>query len=54
MQPPPCGDPRQAGTPYAGWLIAIFHSWYPKPQTGIRLFDEIMQLLLGHSPCFGK
>ncbi|PZG44157.1 radical SAM protein [Spongiactinospora gelatinilytica] len=45
--PPPGGDGR--GTPYADWLIAIFEEWYgaaPRP-TSIRLFDEIIHLLLG-------
>jgi uncharacterized protein len=47
-QPPPGRDPdRLAGTPYADWLTEVFDYWYPKPQTGIRLFEEIMQLLLG-------
>ncbi len=31
-------------TPYADWLTEIFDYWYPKPQTGIRLFEEIMHL----------
>jgi uncharacterized protein len=39
--------PDPASTPYADWLIEVFDHWYPKPQTGIRLFEEIMQLLLG-------
>ncbi len=36
-------------TPYADWLIAVFDHWYSAParQTGIRLFDEILNLLLG-------
>jgi uncharacterized protein len=45
--PPPerfPGDPR---TPYADWLIAIFNHWYPAARTRIRLFEEIMSLLLG-------
>jgi uncharacterized protein len=47
-QPPPGRDPDRPGsTPYADWLIAVFDHWYPKPQTGVRLFEEIMQLLLG-------
>jgi uncharacterized protein len=47
VQPPPERVPGGAGTPYADWLIEVFDYWYPKPQTGIRLFEEIMQLLLG-------
>jgi uncharacterized protein len=46
-QPPPLRTPDPASTPYADWLIEVFDYWYPKPQTGIRLFEEIMQLLLG-------
>jgi uncharacterized protein len=44
--PPPgriAGDP---GTPYADWLISIFDHWYPAARTRIRLFEDIMQLLL--------
>ena len=37
-------------TPYADWLIAVFDHWYPSPGTPIRLFEEIMQLLLGATP----
>lgn len=47
VQPPPLRTPDPASTPYANWLIEVFDYWYPKPQTGIRLFEEIMQLLLG-------
>jgi uncharacterized protein len=47
-QPPPERDPdHPARTPYADWLIEVFNYWYPKPQTSVRLFEEIMQLLLG-------
>jgi uncharacterized protein len=47
VQPPPGRVPDPASTPYADWLIAVFQEWYPKPLTRIRLFEEIMQLLLG-------
>jgi len=46
-QPPPGRAPDPASTPYASWLIEVFDYWYPKPQTKIRLFEEIMHLLLG-------
>jgi uncharacterized protein len=46
-QPPPGRVPDPASTPYADWLIAVFERWYPKPLTGVRLFEEIMQLVLG-------
>ncbi|WP_431918752.1 FxsB family cyclophane-forming radical SAM/SPASM peptide maturase [Micromonospora wenchangensis] len=47
--PPPQrpADPRQV--PYARWLTAVFDRWYhdPQPPVRIRLFEEIIQLLLG-------
>jgi uncharacterized protein len=46
-EPPPGRVPGLASTPYAEWLITIFEHWYAKPRTRIRLFEEIMQLLLG-------
>lgn len=45
--PPPGRVADAEETPYADWLIEIFDHWYPKPSTGIRLFEEIMLLLLG-------
>ena len=45
--PPPGRGADPAVTPYADWLIEVFEHWYPKPQTGVRIFEEIMQLLLG-------
>jgi uncharacterized protein len=55
-QPPPQRVPDPAVTPYADWLIRVFDHWYPKPRTRIRLFEEIMHLLLGgtaHSEAVG-
>ena len=46
-QPPPGRVPDPAQAPYADWLIAVFDHWYPAPRTRVRLFEEIMQLLLG-------
>jgi uncharacterized protein len=46
-QPPPGRIPDAGDTPYADWLIEVFDDWYPKPQTRVRLFEEIMHLLLG-------
>src|SRR5580693_736034 len=46
-QPPPGRIPDADDTPYADWLIEVFDYWYPKPQTRIRLFEEILHLLLG-------
>lgn len=45
-QPPP-GRLPDASTPYADWLIPIFDRWYRRPGTSVRLFAEIMHLLLG-------
>ncbi|SEG16349.1 uncharacterized protein SAMN04489712_103453 [Thermomonospora echinospora] len=46
---PPPGRGPDAGTPYADWLIAVFDRWYGAPvrETGIRLFEEIINLVLG-------
>jgi uncharacterized protein len=46
LMPPPRQD---AGTPYAEWLIRVFDRWYDTPaqETGVRLFQEIIHLLLG-------
>lgn len=37
------------GTGYAGWLISVFERWYsaPRQETRIRLFSELVQLILG-------
>lgn len=45
--PPPGHDPNR--TPYANWLLAVFERWYTAPhqKTGIRLFEDIMDLALG-------
>lgn len=47
---PPAGRlPGSPATPYADWLITVFDHWYaavPR-QTGVRLFEGIMHLLLG-------
>ncbi|MFF3401508.1 FxsB family cyclophane-forming radical SAM/SPASM peptide maturase [Streptomyces sp. NPDC002659] len=41
--------PGERGTPYADWLCAVFDRWYwaPHRETGIRLFEELIMLLLG-------
>jgi uncharacterized protein len=46
-RPPPGLTPGATRTPYADWLITVFDHWYPRPRTRIRLFEEVMQLLLG-------
>jgi uncharacterized protein len=37
------------GTGYAEWLISVFERWYsaPRQETQIRLFTELIQLVLG-------
>jgi uncharacterized protein len=37
------------GAGYAGWLISVFERWYsaPSQETRIRLFSELIQLVLG-------
>jgi len=47
--PPPGRPAADAGAPYGDWLIAVFDRWYTAAakETGIRLFEEIMNLLLG-------
>lgn len=47
--PPPRRAPDDPRTPYADWLIAVFDRWYdaPRQETAIRLFQEIIHLLLG-------
>jgi uncharacterized protein len=45
--PPPGRVPGAVETPYADWLVAVFDHWYPKPATGVRLFEDIMHLILG-------
>jgi uncharacterized protein len=49
--PPPGRIPTSLSTPYADWLIAVFNRWFnaPRQETRIRLFEEIMHLLLGGS-----
>lgn len=45
--PPPGRIPYDPRTPYADWLITVFDKWYSDPGTEVRLFAEIMRLLLG-------
>ncbi len=37
------------GTGYADWLISVFERWYsaPRQETRIRIFSELIQLVLG-------
>jgi uncharacterized protein len=47
--PPPGRVADPTLTPYGDWLIAVFDRWYgaPRRETGIRLFESIISLLLG-------
>ncbi|WP_159850553.1 FxsB family cyclophane-forming radical SAM/SPASM peptide maturase [Nocardia sp. CY41] len=47
--PPPRLPLDGSATPYADWLISIFDRWYHAPvvETHIRLFDSVLELLLG-------
>ncbi|MEU7527498.1 FxsB family cyclophane-forming radical SAM/SPASM peptide maturase [Saccharothrix sp. NPDC042600] len=45
--PPPrrlAGSPE---TPYADWLIPLFDRWYDEPVTRVRLFEELLNVVLG-------
>ena len=44
--PPPGRGPTADDSPYGDWLVEIFDHWYTEPRTSVRLFEEIMQLLL--------
>jgi uncharacterized protein len=47
---PPPRSPEHP-TPHGDWLVAVFDRWYGAPhrETRVRLFEEIMNLLLGGS-----
>src|SRR5690606_11752167 len=47
---PPLGGDGDA--PYGKWLTAVFDRWYgaPRRETRIRLFEEIINGLLGGTP----
>jgi uncharacterized protein len=49
--PPPARIAGSQETPYGNWLVRIFDHWYGSPQQGtrVRLFSEIMKLLLGRA-----
>ena len=49
VTPPPASGIHDNTTPYADWLIKIFDQWYKAPvlETRVRLFDDIIDLLLG-------
>jgi uncharacterized protein len=47
--PPPGRIPGSRETPYGDWLVSVFDHWYraPRQEIRIRLFSEIIKLLLG-------
>ncbi|WP_367137555.1 FxsB family cyclophane-forming radical SAM/SPASM peptide maturase [Saccharothrix sp. HUAS TT1] len=45
--PPPGRVAGAPATPYAEWLIAVFDRWYAEPRTRVRLFEELLSVLLG-------
>lgn len=49
--PPPGRPALGSATPYGNWLIQVFNRWYraAEKETSIRLFEEIINLLLGGS-----
>ncbi|WP_327427510.1 FxsB family cyclophane-forming radical SAM/SPASM peptide maturase [Streptomyces sp. NBC_01236] len=50
--PPPGLDPGGRRTPYADWLWSVFERWYGAAvrETGVRLLDDLMALLVGAEP----
>jgi uncharacterized protein len=48
---PPHRPPTGGPTPHADWLITIFDRWYdaPRQETEIRLFEDLLALVLGGS-----
>ncbi|MFE7127327.1 FxsB family cyclophane-forming radical SAM/SPASM peptide maturase [Streptomyces sp. NPDC057617] len=49
VNPPPRRVPGSLEAPYADWLLTVFEHWYhaPRRRTGIRLFEDVISLLLG-------
>jgi uncharacterized protein len=45
--PPPGRGADDNRTPYADWLAEVFDRWYDDPRTDVRLFSEIIRLLIG-------
>jgi uncharacterized protein len=47
--PPPRRSMDSGEAPYGDWLVAVFDRWYdaPSQETEVRLFAEIMNLVLG-------
>jgi uncharacterized protein len=45
--PPPGVDVTGTAAPYGKWLLAVFDRWYGGQETSVRLFREMIQLVLG-------
>jgi uncharacterized protein len=45
--PPPRRDPRSADPVYGRWLATAFDAWTARPDTRIRLFEQVLDGLLG-------
>jgi uncharacterized protein len=45
--PPPGMDLTVSEAPYGEWMLAVFDRWYRGQETSVRLFREIIQLVLG-------
>jgi uncharacterized protein len=47
--PPPGRGSDPGLSQYASWLVAVFDRWFdaPRRETGVRLFDAVIDLLLG-------
>ena len=45
--PPPGIDVTGTAAPYGEWLLTVFDRWYRGQETSVRLFREIIQLVLG-------
>ncbi|MCO1660423.1 FxsB family cyclophane-forming radical SAM/SPASM peptide maturase [Pseudonocardia humida] len=47
--PPPGRVPGAPDAPYGDWLCRVFDRWYDHPvrETSVRLFDDVLNLLLG-------
>lgn len=45
--PPPGIDVTGTAAPYGEWLLAVFDRWYRGQETSVRVFREIIQLVLG-------
>jgi uncharacterized protein len=50
-RPPPGHHEARASPHYGNWLVRVFDRWYeaPRRETRVRLFEEIINVLLGSS-----